>query len=75
MLMIANPGVARGDPRKPATVDQSRAVTESFHIYPASKRRREQLWMETNSWEQCGIRSLIQGPQGTTAASLGLHWA
>ena len=46
--MIANPEVAKGDPRKPATVDQSRAnepiqspprpepicwaVTESFHI-------------------------------------------
>ena len=54
MLMIANPGVAKGDPRKPATVDQSRAkepipsprrpepicwaVTESFHIQQTKDR-------------------------------------
>lgn len=54
MLMIADPGVAKGDPRKPTTVDQSRAnepipspprpepicwaVTESFHIQQTKDR-------------------------------------
>lgn len=46
MLMIANPGVARGDPRKPATVDQSRAVTESFHIYPANEGESSYGWKQ-----------------------------
>lgn len=54
MFTIANPGVARGLPKKAATVDQSRAnepiprprrpepscwaVTESFHIQQAKER-------------------------------------